>query len=97
MNLTKEESGLVVDYFFRCAEQEQIDRGSVLITSNPKAAEVYSGIKRALAQLEHMRNEGCPDELVDLTIARLKLATGIKPLPHKMAHTELRNRATKKT
>lgn len=74
MILTSEESGLVFDYFFRCAEREQIDRGSVLVASNPKAAEIYSCIKETLARLEHMRDEGCPDELVDMTIARLKLA-----------------------
>ncbi len=83
MNLTNEENGLVFDYFFGLAEEEQIDRGSVLVTSNPKAAEIYSCIKQTLAQLEHMKDEGCPDELVDLTIARLKLATAIKPLPHR--------------
>ena len=83
MALTSEESGLVFDCFFRCAAQEQIKRGSTLIASNPKAAEIYSCIKQALAQLEHMRDEGCPDELVDMTIARLNLATVIKPLPHK--------------
>lgn len=83
MTLSSEESGLVFDYFFRCAEREQIDRGSVLISSNPKAAEIYSCIKEILARLEHMRDEGCPDELVNMTIARLKLATVNKPLPHK--------------
>ena len=82
MTLTSEESGLIFDYMFLCAEREQIDRGSVLISSNPQVAEVYSCIKQTLAQLEHMRDEGCPDELVDMTIARLKLATVIKPLPH---------------
>ena len=75
MNLTNEENGLVFDYFFGRAEEEQIDRGSVLVTSNPKAAEFYSCIEKTLAQLEHMKDEDCPDELVDMTIARLKLAT----------------------
>ena len=83
MTLTQKESRLIFDYMFRCAEQEQIDRGSDLISSNPKAAEVYSCIKQALAHLEHMKDETCPDELVDLTMARLKLATLAKPLPHK--------------
>ena len=81
MTVTKEENGLIFDYFFRCAAQEQIGRGSALISSNPQAAETYSCIKQTLAQLDHMRDEGCPDELVNMTIARLKLATVIKPLP----------------
>jgi hypothetical protein len=83
MTLTNEESGLVFDCFFRCAEQEHVDRGTALIASNPKAAEIYSCIKRALAQLEHMKDDCCPDELVNLTMARLKLATAMKSLPHK--------------
>ena len=83
MTLTSEESGLILDCYFRCAEQEQIDRGSVLISSNPKAAGIYSCVKQTLAQLEHMRDDGCPDELVDMTIARLKLAVVTEPLPHK--------------
>ena len=83
MDLTSEESGLVFDYFFRCAEQEQLDRGSVLVSSNSQAAETYSCIKQALAQLKYMKDEDCPDELVDMTVARLKLATLAKPLPHK--------------
>jgi hypothetical protein len=83
MNLTSEESGLVFDCFFRCSEQKQIDRGSSLIASNPKAAEFHSCIKQALAQLEHMKDEDCPAELVYMTIARLKLATVSRSLPHK--------------
>ena len=83
MDLTREESGLVFDYFFRCAEREQIDRGSVLVSSNPKAAEIYSCIKQTLAQLKYMKDEDCPDKLVHMTVARLKLATLAKPLPHK--------------
>ena len=83
MTLTNEESGIVFDCFFQSAEQEHFDRGTALIASDPKAAEIYSCIKRALAQLEHMKDECCPDKLVDLTIARLKLATTKNSLPHK--------------
>ena len=82
MKLTQEQNRLLFDYCFRCAAQEQIDRGSALIASNPQAAVAYSCIKQTLSHLEHMRDEGCPDELVNMTIARLKLATVIKPLPH---------------
>ena len=78
--ITNKESGLIFDYFFGRAEEDQINHGSVLITSNPKAAEIYSCIKQTLAQLEHMKDENCPDELVDMTIARLKLAAVKEPL-----------------
>ena len=83
MSITQEESSVIFDCFFQCSESERFDRGSSLIASNPKAAEFHSCIKQALAQLEHMKDEDCPSELVDMTIARLKLATAIKPLPHK--------------
>ena len=83
MDLTSEESGLVFDYFFCCAEREQLDRGSVLVSSNPQATEIYSYIKETLSQLDHMQHEECPMELVEMTVARLKLATLAKPLPHK--------------
>ena len=83
MTLTNEESGLVLDCFFHCAEQGRIDRGTALVASNPKAAEAYYSIKKALAHLEHMKDECCPDKLVDLTMARLKLATAKGSLPNK--------------
>ena len=73
MTVTKEQNGLIFDYFFRCAEREQIERGSALIASNSQAAEIYSCIKKSLAQLKYMKDEDCPDELVHMTIARLKL------------------------
>jgi len=79
MKLTLEQNRLLFDHCFRCAEQEQVDRCSNLINCNPQAAEIYSCVKQTLAQLEHMRDEGCPDELVDMTIARLKLAVVTEP------------------
>ncbi|MFZ8912811.1 MAG: hypothetical protein ACO2Y4_07280 [Burkholderiaceae bacterium] len=83
MTLTNEESEFVLDYIFQCAEQEHSELGTTLIASNPKGAEVYSCIKQALAKLEHMKDDGCPDKLVDLTIARLKLATVNQSSPRK--------------
>ena len=79
MAITREESSLILDYFFRRSEQEQIDRGSDLISSNSQAAKFYSYVKQTLARFEHMKGEKCPDELVHLTIARLKLAITKKP------------------
>lgn len=85
MTVSKEQNGLIIDYFFRCAEREQIERGAALVASNSKAAEIYSCIKKALAQLKYMKDEDCPDELVEMTIARLKLvklAEATKPVPN---------------
>jgi hypothetical protein len=53
-----------------------------VIASNPQAAEIYSCIKQTLTHLEYMKDEGCPDELVEMTIARLKFATVKDPMPH---------------
>ena len=83
MKLTQEQGKLLFDYCFRCAEQEQLDRASALIHRNPQATEIYSCIKETLSQLDHMQHEECPMELVEMTVARLKLATLEKPLPHK--------------
>jgi len=76
MTLTNEESGLIVDYVFRCADQRENERVSDLLASDPVAAEIYSCIKKALSQLDCMEDECCPDKLVDMTMARLKLAEG---------------------
>ena len=56
MNLTSEERGGGFDYFFRCAEREQIERGATLIASSPQAAEIYSCIKKSLAQLKYIKD-----------------------------------------
>lgn len=83
MTLTDEETRLIFNHFFRCTEQDQIDRGSLLITSNCEAAEFYSCIKRTLAQLEHEKTEECPAKLAEITIDRLKLASIKDSLPYK--------------
>jgi len=83
MTLTDEETRLILNHLFRGTEQEQIDRGSFLITSNCEAAEFYFCIKKTLAQLEHEKDEGCPSKLVEITIDRLKLAVIKDSLPHK--------------
>jgi hypothetical protein len=83
MTLTNEETRLIFNHFFRCTKQEQIGRGSLLITSNSEAAEFYSCIKKTLAQFACKKNEGCLTKLVEITIDRLKLAAIKDSLPHK--------------
>jgi hypothetical protein len=46
----QKESGLVFDYFFSRARGDQIDRGYVLIASNPKAVEIYCCIEQTLVE-----------------------------------------------
>ena len=49
-------------------------QGSSLIASNLDAAELYSALKQALSQLDLLKTDECPSKLVDMTLARLKLA-----------------------
>jgi hypothetical protein len=83
MILTEEETRLIIENMFPCSKQEQIKRGLALMASNSQAAKLHRSMKQALAQLDYLKQEDCPDELVDLTLARLKLAIAMKPLPQK--------------
>ncbi len=74
MNLTSEDKELILDFYFRCGEQEHIDAGRDLIASSPEAAELYASLEDTLTQLDSIKYEPCPDNLAELTIARLKLA-----------------------
>ena len=79
MVLSQEESRLIIDNMFPCSKQEQSERGLALIASNSQAAKLHASIKQALDQLDYLNDGDCPDELVKMTIARLKLATTLKP------------------
>ena len=79
MVLSQEESRLIIDTMFPCSKQGQSERGLAFIASNSQAAKLHASIKQALDQLDYLNDEDCPDELVKMTIARLKLATIQKP------------------
>jgi len=72
--LSQEQQQLILDFYFRCGEQTDIEAGRDLIASNPEAAALYAGLEESLCELDHVKYEPCPDNLVDLTLARLKLA-----------------------
>jgi hypothetical protein len=78
--LTQEQQQLILDFYFRCGALEDIDAGRDLIAAAPRAAKLYASLEDTLTDLDHIKYESCPDNLVDLTIARLKLvATSSKP------------------
>ncbi|MHC4927160.1 MAG: hypothetical protein ACYTER_07490, partial [Planctomycetota bacterium] len=77
-HLSHEEQEKILDFYFRCGRQEDIDGGRDLIAANAEAAKLYSRLEETLTDLDHMKYEPCPDNLVDLTIARLKLAASMK-------------------
>ena len=73
-NLTKEEKDIILDFYFRCGDQERINQGRDLIAANPEAAQLYENLEQTLKHLDTIKYEPCPDNLVDLTVAKLKLA-----------------------
>lgn len=74
MRLNKEEQQIILDFYFRCGSDEDIARGRDLIASNPEASRLYAGFETTLTELDSIKYEPCPDNLADLTVARLKLA-----------------------
>jgi len=76
--LESHEQQLILDFYFRCGDEEDIARGRDLIASNPDAAKLYAGLEETLTELDCLKYEPCPDNLADLTIARLKLAASAK-------------------
>ena len=74
MSLNSKEKEKILDFYFRCGEQEHIDQGRDLIAANPEAAELYASLEDTLTQLDNIKYEPCPENLAELTIAKLKLA-----------------------
>jgi len=72
--LSKEQKDLILDFYFRCGSIERINEARDMIASDPRAAELYTSLEASLKQLDSVKYEPCPDNLVELTIARLKLA-----------------------
>ena len=73
-NLSPEEKELILDFYFRCGEEQDINCARKLIADNPQAAKLYADLQDTLTQLDSIKYEPCPDNLTELTVARLKLA-----------------------
>ena len=74
--LTQDEQGRIMDFYFHCGRPDEINRGRDLIASNRQAARLYADLEQVLADVDPVKYGPCPDNLADLTIARLKLAAG---------------------
>jgi hypothetical protein len=74
VKLSQQEQQIILDFYFRCGSEEDITRGRDLIASNPEAARLYDGLEETLTELDSIKYEPCPENLSDLTLARLKLA-----------------------
>ncbi|RKY06649.1 MAG: hypothetical protein DRP66_08390 [Planctomycetota bacterium] len=73
-SLSKEDKDIILDFYFRCGDEESIDRGRDLVAANPEAAVLYAQLEESLTQLDSIKYGPCPENLVELTVARLKLA-----------------------
>lgn len=72
--LNSEEQQLILDFYFRCGEEDDIARGRDLIAANAEAARLYANLEETLTELDSIKYEPCPENLADLTVSRLKLA-----------------------
>ena len=73
-SLSKDDKDLILDFYFRCADEEDINRGRDLVAGNPEAAVLYAQLENTLPLLDSVKYQPCPENLVELTVARLKLA-----------------------
>ncbi len=73
-SLTNEQKQLLFDYCIGLASQKDTAEAKTLIASNEEAAEIHSKIKAALAPLDTIEPEPCPDDLAERTIQRLNKA-----------------------
>ena len=73
-SLNKEEKDIILDFYFRCGSEERINQARDMIASDQRAAQLYARLERTLTQLDSVKYEPCPENLAEITIARLKLA-----------------------
>ena len=70
-SLTTDQKQLLFDYCIGLTSQERTAEAEALISSNQEAAEINSKLKSALAPLDSIEPEPCPDSLTEATIGRL--------------------------
>lgn len=87
-NLTKEQQELVLDYYFRVADSDQVDLARDLIAANPEAAGMYDKLQMSMQYLDSLEVECCPDSLVDSTIDKLVMAAAAEEF-HSMLDEEI--------
>ncbi len=73
-SLSTEEKDIILDFYFRCGTEERINRARDMIANDQRAADLYASLEGSLCQLDNIKYEPCPDNLVDITVAKLKLA-----------------------
>ncbi len=71
-NLNEQQKQLLFDYCIGITSEEESAQAQELIFSNEDAAQLYNKLKAFFAPLETLREETCPAELEERTIARLQ-------------------------
>ena len=79
--LSREQKGLILDFYFHCGNQNSIELGRDLIAGNAKASQLYVDLEETLTGLDNIKYEHCPSNLVELTIARLKTMASSRQTP----------------
>jgi len=69
--LNNQQKQLLFDYCIGLTSEEETAEAQALISSNEEAAEIHSKLKAALAPLDSLEPEPCPDDLAEGTIWRL--------------------------
>jgi len=95
--LNNEQKQLLFDYCIGLTSQKEASEAEALISSNKEAAEIHSKLKAAIAPLDSLEPEPCPDELVEHTIWRVRnLAdSSQRQLQQLLASEQTRNVITK--
>jgi len=70
--LKNEQKQLLFDYCIGLTSQKETAGTEALISSNKEAAEIHSKLKAAIAPLDSLEPESCPDDLVENTIWRVR-------------------------
>jgi hypothetical protein len=70
-SLSAEQKQLLFDYCMGLTSHERTAEAEALISSTQEATQIHSKLKFALAPLDSLEPESCPDDLVTATVARL--------------------------
>jgi hypothetical protein len=74
MSLSQQEKDLIFDFYFKRLDQAEAAIAASLVAVDPGAAKFYHNLQSSLASLGTIKEDKCPDDLAERTVAKLKLA-----------------------
>jgi hypothetical protein len=87
-SLSSQQKQLLFDYCIGLTSGEEAAEVESLISCNKEAAEIQSKLTSALAPLQSLEFEPCPDSLVESTVERLKMASASQSRLQQLLATE---------